>query len=108
MSRVIAALKGEISDNRLMGRLDMLFADVDSNGELQGWVVADLKTGRVQNEELNRRLATIIALQRHSSSNNPNALPVKTEGLATKCNQVYRNRRFGNGRCSQKFRGNTT
>ena len=41
LSRVIA-VEGELrtQDNRLMGRLDMLFADVDSSGKLQGWVVA--------------------------------------------------------------------
>ena len=51
LSRVIA-VEGELrtSDNRLMGRLDMLFADVDSNGDLQGWIVADLKTGRAKNQ----------------------------------------------------------
>ena len=49
LARVIA-VEGELrtSDNRLMGRLDMLFADVDDSGELQGWIVADLKTGRAR------------------------------------------------------------
>ena len=41
------AVEGELvtSDGRLMGRLDLLFADVDDSGELTGWLVADLKTG---------------------------------------------------------------
>ena len=53
LARVIA-VEGELrtSDNRLMGRLDMLFADVDDSGELQGWIVADLKTGRAPESEL--------------------------------------------------------
>ena len=53
LSRVIA-VEGELrtQDNRLMGRLDMLFADVDSSGKLQGWVVADLKTGRAPDSQL--------------------------------------------------------
>ncbi len=52
LSRVIA-VEGELrtTDNRLMGRLDMLFADVNSNGDLQGWIVADLKTGRAPEED---------------------------------------------------------
>ena len=53
LARVIA-VEGELrtSDNRLMGRLDMLFADIDSEGNLAGWIVADLKTGRAPKEEL--------------------------------------------------------
>ena len=31
---------------RLMGRLDLLVADIDENGKSIGWIVADLKTGR--------------------------------------------------------------
>ena len=56
MARVIA-VEGELrtSDNRLMGRLDMLFADVDDSGELQGWIVADLKTGRAPDPNLSRK-----------------------------------------------------
>jgi len=30
---------------RLMGRLDLLVADLDENGDSKGWIVADLKTG---------------------------------------------------------------
>ena len=85
LSRVIAG-EGELrtSDNRLMGRLDMLFADVDSNGELQGWVVADLKTGRAPSENLKPEVQRQLLLYRDILlSNNPNAPPVKTEGWYT-------------------------
>ena len=56
------AVEGELvtSDGRLMGRLDLLFADVDDAGQLQGWLVADLKTGNAPTEalkpEVNRQL----------------------------------------------------
>ena len=85
LSRVIA-VEGELrtSDNRLMGRLDMLFADVDEQGELQGWIVADLKTGRAPNSELKPEVERQLLLYRDILlSNNPNAPPVKTEGWYT-------------------------
>ena len=35
-----------VSDcGRLMGRLDLLVADLDSAGQSKGWIVADLKQG---------------------------------------------------------------
>ena len=85
LSRVIA-VEGELrtKDNRLMGRLDMLFADVDNQGQLQGWIVADLKTGRAPNEELKPEVQRQLLLYRDILlSNNPNAPPVKTEGWYT-------------------------
>ena len=55
------AVEGELvtSDGRLMGRLDLLFADVDDAGQLQGWLVADLKTGRALTEVEARSEPTI-------------------------------------------------
>ncbi|RJU86997.1 MAG: PD-(D/E)XK nuclease family protein [Candidatus Poseidoniales archaeon] len=85
LSRVIA-VEGELrtKDNRLMGRLDMLFADVDSNGNLKGWIVADLKTGRAPEEELKPEVQRQLLLYRDILlSNNENAPPVKTEGWYT-------------------------
>lgn len=85
LSRVIA-VEGELrtSDDRLMGRLDMLFADVDSDGSLNGWIVADLKTGRAPEDELKPEVQRQLLLYRDILlSNNPNAPPVKTEGWYT-------------------------
>ena len=68
LSRVIA-VEGELrtSDNRLMGRLDMLFADVDANGDLQGWIVADLKTGRAPESKLKPEVERHLQWPRCSS-----------------------------------------
>lgn len=85
LSRVIA-VEGELrtKDNRLMGRLDMLFADVDKNGQLLGWIVADLKTGRSPDIRLKPEVERQLLLYRDILlSNNPNAPPVKTEGWYT-------------------------
>jgi hypothetical protein len=85
LSRVIA-VEGELrtSDDRLMGRLDMLFADVDDKGNLNGWIVADLKTGRAPETELKPEVQRQLLLYRDILlSNNPNAPPVKTEGWYT-------------------------
>ena len=85
LARVIA-VEGELrtSDNRLMGRLDMLFADIDSEGNLAGWIVADLKTGRAPKEELKPEVQRQLLLYRDILlSNNQNAPPVKTEGWYT-------------------------
>jgi hypothetical protein len=80
------AVEGELrtSDNRLMGRLDMLFADIDSSGKLNGWIVADLKTGRAPEMELKPEVQRQLLLYRDILlSNNPNAPPVRTEGWYT-------------------------
>lgn len=80
------AVEGELrtSDNKLMGRLDMLFADIDSDGELLGWIVADLKTGRAPENQLKPEVQRQLLLYRDILlSNNPNAPPVKTEGWYT-------------------------
>ena len=85
LSRVIA-VEGELrtSDNKLMGRLDMLFADIDENGDFQGWIVADLKTGRAPENDLKPEVQRQLLLYRDILlSNNANAPPVKTEGWYT-------------------------
>ena len=40
---------------RLMGRLDLLVADIGEDGESQGWIVADLKTGKPPSPTQTRR-----------------------------------------------------
>lgn len=85
LKRVIA-VEGELrtSDNKLMGRLDMLFADIDSAGKMQGWIVADLKTGRAPEHDLKPEVQRQLLLYRDILlSNNKNAPPVKTEGWYT-------------------------
>ena len=47
------AVEGELKteNGKLMGRLDLLMADVDSSGKMVGWLVADLKTGKAPKDE---------------------------------------------------------
>ena len=81
------AVEGELvtSDGRLMGRLDLLFADVDDSGELTGWLVADLKTGNAPTEALKPEVNRQLRMYRDILlANNPAAPPVRTEGWYTK------------------------
>mgnify|MGYP001159739967 FL=1 len=80
------AVEGELktSNGRLMGRLDLLLADVDSNGNMVGWLVADLKTGRTPNKELKSEVNRQLRLYRDILlDNNENPPPVRTEGWYT-------------------------
>ena len=84
-SRVIA-VEGELrtSDDKLMGRLDMLFADVDESGNVKSWIVADLKTGRAPEDELKEEVQRQLLLYRDIlQSNNPDSPPIITEGWYT-------------------------
>ena len=81
------AVEGELktSDGRLMGRLDLLFADVDDKGEMQGWIVADLKTGNAPTKALKPEVNRQLRMYRDILlANNPDAPPVRTEGWYTK------------------------
>ena len=81
------AVEGELktSDGRLMGRLDLLFADVDDAGEMQGWLVADLKTGNAPTKALKPEVNRQLRMYRDILlANNPAAPPVRTEGWYTK------------------------
>jgi hypothetical protein len=81
------AVEGELktSDGRLMGRLDLLFADVDESGEMRGWLVADLKTGNAPTSELKPEVNRQLRMYRDILlANNPSAPPVRTEGWYTK------------------------
>ena len=85
-SRIIA-VEGELktSDGRLMGRLDLLFADVDSSGNLVGWLVADLKTGTAPTKALKTDVNRQLCMYRDILlANNPNAPTIRTEGWYTK------------------------
>ena len=81
------AVEGELKtrDGRLMGRLDLLFADVDDQGEMQGWIVADLKTGNAPTNTLKPEVNRQLRMYRDILlANNPDAPPVRTEGWYTK------------------------
>ena len=81
------AVEGELKtkDGRLMGRLDLLLADVNDAGEMTGWLVADLKTGRTPDKKLKTEVNRQLRLYRDILlDNNPNAPKVRTEGWYTK------------------------
>jgi hypothetical protein len=66
---------------RLMGRLDLLVADIDENGESQGWIVADLKTGRPPSPSLDEKVSRQLRFYRDLlKQNNPNHPTVTAEG----------------------------
>tara|TARA_B110000444_G_scaffold214725_1_gene212198 strand:- start:5210 stop:6391 length:1182 start_codon:yes stop_codon:yes gene_type:complete len=80
------AVEGELKtkDGRLMGRLDLLLADVNESGEMIGWLVADLKTGRTPDKQLKTEVNRQLRLYRDIIlDNNSNAPPVRTEGWYT-------------------------
>jgi len=80
------AVEGELKtkDGRLMGRLDLLLADVNEAGEMTGWLVADLKTGRTPDKKLKTEVNRQLRWYRDILlDNNPNAPKVRTEGWYT-------------------------
>ena len=80
------AVEGELktSDGKLMGRLDLLMADVDDAGNMVGWLVADLKTGKAPQGELKQEVNRQLRLYRDIlQSNNPNGPTIRTEGWYT-------------------------
>ena len=80
------AVEGELKtkDGKLMGRLDLLMADVDAEGKMVGWLVADLKTGRAPKDELKTEVNRQLRLYRDIlRDNNPNGPPIRTEGWYT-------------------------
>jgi len=83
----LIAVEGELKtrDGRLMGRLDLLFADVDEHGNFVGWLVADLKTGNAPSKQLKTEVNRQLRMYRDILlANNPDAPPVRTEGWYTK------------------------
>lgn len=83
----VIAVEGELKtrDGRLMGRLDLLLADVDMDGNMTGWLVADLKTGHAPETKLKEEVNRQLRMYRDILLvNNPNAPTVRTEGWYTK------------------------
>ena len=91
MSLVLAA-EGELrtKDGKLMGRLDLLLAEIDEKGAIVGWVVADLKTGRPPAPDLKPEVVRQLLLYRDIIiSNNPNPPPIRAEGWYTDNSTTY-------------------
>ena len=89
---LIIACEGELrtKDGRLMGRLDLLLADVNSEGKVTGWKVADLKTGRVPDGKLYDTVQRQLLLYRDILlANNADHPPVVAEGWYTDGPKVY-------------------
>ena len=87
LQQLTIAVEGELrtSDGRLMGRLDLLFADIAEDGSMKGWLVADLKTGNAPTKELKTEVNRQLRMYRDILlANNPSAPPVRTEGWYTK------------------------
>ena len=82
-------LKSE--DGRLMGRLDLLVADLDENGSSKGWIVADLKTGNPPKQKLNEKVSRQLRFYRDLlKENNPDHPPVHAEGWYSSNQTVHR------------------
>ena len=80
------AVEGELvtKDGQLMGRLDLLLANVDDAGNLTGWLVAELKTGKPQQGKLKPEVNRQLRMYRDILlSNNEKAPPVQAQGWYT-------------------------
>jgi hypothetical protein len=78
------------SCGRLMGRLDLLIADRDEDGNTVGWIVADLKTGKPPDGELYDTVSRQLRMYRDLViANNPNHPKITAEGWYTKTSEIY-------------------
>ena len=83
---LVIAVEGELvtKDGQLMGRLDLLLANVDDAGNLTGWLVADLKTGKPPQGKLKPEVNRQLRMYRDILlSNNEKAPPVQAQGWYT-------------------------
>ena len=66
---LVIAVEGELvtKDGHLMGRLDLLLAEIDKEGKLEGWLVADLKTGKAPIGSLKPEVNRQLRIQGYSS-----------------------------------------
>lgn len=87
LQSLVLAVEGELvtRDGRLMGRLDLLLANLDGEGNINGWTVADLKTGRIPEgslkEEVNRQLCMYRDILKANNTEYPEII---TQGWYTK------------------------
>jgi len=83
VQRIILSCEGELrsTDGRLMGRMDLLLAKFDDKGDIVGWVVADLKTGKVPTGALKPNVSRQLRFYRDLlKQNNPDHPTVVAEG----------------------------
>ena len=83
---LVIAVEGELvtKDGQLMGRPDLLLANVDDEGNLTGWLVADLKTGKPPQGKLKPEVNRQLRMYRDILlSNNEKAPPVQAQGWYT-------------------------
>ena len=77
-------------DGKLIGRLDLLVDDIDSNGHSKGWIVADLKTGKPPKETLNQRVVRQLLFYRDLlKETTPDHPSVTAEGWYSSNQEVY-------------------
>ena len=89
---MVLAAEGTLrsSCGRLMGRLDLLIADRDEDGNSVGWIVADLKTGRPPDGEVYDTVSRQLRMYRDLLiANNPNHPKITAEGWYSKNSSVY-------------------
>jgi len=74
---------------RLLGRLDLLILDKESEGK-EGWIVADLKTGKPPRTELSEKVSRQLLFYRDlMKQRNPEHPPVIAEGWYSSNQTVY-------------------
>jgi hypothetical protein len=87
VQRIILSCEGELrsTDGRLMGRMDLLLAKFDEHGEIVGWVVADLKTGKVPTGPLKPNVSRQLRFYRDLLAENNAVHPeITAEGWYTR------------------------
>ena len=91
-SIVLANEKTLVSEcGRLMGRLDLLVADIDENGNSRGWIVADLKTGKPPKVSLSEKVNRQLRFYRDVlKQNNPDHPPLHAEGWYSSNQTIHR------------------
>jgi|TARA_Y100000814_G_scaffold160049_1_gene116900 hypothetical protein len=92
IQKMVLAAEGTLrtSCGRLMGRLDLLVSDLDEDGNVVGWIVADLKTGKPPEDDLYDTVSRQLRFYRDIlCENNPNHPPVRAEGWYSNGSKVF-------------------
>ena len=92
IQKMVLAAEGTLrtSCGRLMGRLDLLVSDLDEDGNVVGWIVADLKTGKPPDGELYDTVSRQLRFYRDIlCENNPDHPPVRAEGWYSNGSVVF-------------------
>ena len=78
------------NDGKLIGRLDLLIDDLDENGRSKGWIVADLKTGKPPNSNLNEKVTRQLLFYRDLlKETKPDHPHVSAEGWYSSNQKIY-------------------